>query len=167
MKNEDVERNDVSDKRQILKRRTGMKSKIKRITMSLMAMVFALNMAMPVSAANNQSWHFEGNNKGSLYTLVQSAGKSDAEKKWYISLDKSYGGKNNTLSPTNIFQCKTYKGDAGVSGNHRFSNYVNSYGVAYNSNASLKKGDKITFKGGKAYKSTSTETLRISGRFAP
>lgn len=146
-----------------------MRRKGRKIATMFLAMLFVLNTVMPVNAASNKNkeWHFSGNDKGTLYTLVQDAPKNDNEKKWYLSLDKSYKGKNNTMSSSNIFQCKTYKGSSIVSGNHRFSNYVNSYSVAYNSNANLKKDDKITLKGGKAYKSTSTESLRISGRFAP
>lgn len=142
-------------------------NKLKKVTIGAMACVCLLTTTIPACAKN---YPYEFTLKNTAETIVKSPVlKTDNEQTWYLTIDKvnAATGKSNTLSSTNIFGCKMHKSGSkkAVDVYHTFSNYVSGYGMKYQKK--VKKDSKMTLAGKKDSRSTSSKTLKVSGRYAP
>lgn len=135
----------------------------KTIALGLVCMLLSTGTAF----AANHDFSFSFSNVTATQT-TSSYAKSDNDQHWYLSLDTTNAntGVANTMSSANIFGCKMHRSSGTDSSTyHTFSNYVSSYPLDYT--VSVASGDSMYLAGKKDNASTSSSTLRISGRFAP
>lgn len=126
-----------------------------------------LGVGSVTASATNHDFSFTFTNTSTTkYTSYYA--KSDSDQFYVISLDTTNKntGVKNTMSASNIFGCKMHRSYSdNVDVYHTFSNYVTGYRIAYQ--VPVYKNDNMRLAGKKDTASTSSATLRISGRFAP
>ncbi len=141
--------------------------KLKKLTIGAMACACLMTTTIPACAKN---YPYEFTFKNTADTVTKPwVKKTDNDQKWYLSIDKvnQETGKNNTLSSTNIFGCKIHKKGSkkNVDVYHTFSNCVSGYGMKYK--VKVKKNSQMALAAKKDSASTSSKTLKVSGRYAP
>ncbi len=139
----------------------------KFLRVSFMLAMVAYLATTPITAfASNHEFGGKGHyftNTADTY-LTAFYKKTDNDGNWYISISK----KSN-LSEANIFGCRMHR-DLGsdkdnVDYYHLISKKVKGYPFAYQS--SVKKGQKMRMGYKKDSSSTTSKTLKVSGKFAP
>ena len=124
-------------------------------------------LALPVSvSAETKTFEFSSSSVSGTYQNLTSGSKADEEPNWYITLNKKNGSVANTLGANNQFECRISDGRGkSASTAHRFSTYVQRKHYSYT--VDVYPRHRSTLKGRKWPNSTSTKTLKISGRFTP
>lgn len=144
-----------------------MRKSIAKKFLCALSMTMLLGAGSVTASAANHNFSFSfSNTTTTKYTSYYA--KSDNSQYWYITLDKTNAstGVSNTMSSSNIFGCKMHRSYSdSVDVYHTFSNYVTSYGIKYQT--TVYKDDNMRLAGKKDNTSSSSATLRISGRIAP
>ena len=138
-----------------------MKSGVKFIAAS---MIGCMLMATPTMAANKFSFTF---NDYLNYNYPAVWTKTNGSNAYTITLDRMNGVIPNTMSSSNIFGCrmKDMSIVPVVDSYHTFSNYITNYAIGYQVKPNV--GDSMKLGGKKDSASSSSATLRISGRIIP
>lgn len=124
-------------------------------------------LALPVSvSAETKTFEFSSSSVSGTYQNLAVGSKADEEPNWYITLNKKNGSAANTLGTNNRFECRISDDRRkSASTAHTFSTYVQRKHFSYT--VDVYPRHRSTLKGRKWPNSTSTKTLKISGRFTP